>query len=148
MPRINDDEMGTYDEIKKAAHYQPDAHPSQLECIVMVEDMDFCIGNGLKYLYRAGKKPGEERTKTLAKAEYYFRRKAKRLTETAHRIVPPWLSHEVRQGLHRWACSGAPEASIVQNVLQAYADPVRGYWEMVKAADRCVELMQNGERYA
>lgn len=44
------------DEVNHPAHYN--AHPSGVECITIVEHMNFNVGNAIKYLWRAGlKKP-------------------------------------------------------------------------------------------
>ena len=36
------------------SHYRE--HPSGVECIQVTEHMTFCVGNAVKYLWRAGKK--------------------------------------------------------------------------------------------
>jgi len=67
------------DPVNAPAHYTQ--HPSGVECIEITEHMGFCIGNAMKYLWRAGLKhtcPVED----LRKAEYYIRREIKRI-ETA-----------------------------------------------------------------
>lgn len=48
------------------------AHPSKLECIEVVERMPFCLGNAVKYLWRAGLKDSYE--DDLHKALYYVER--------------------------------------------------------------------------
>ncbi len=44
-----------------------------LECIHIIRgyDLDFCRGNIIKYVIRAGRKPGEERKAALSKALHY-----------------------------------------------------------------------------
>lgn len=56
-------------------HYND--HPSGIECIEIVEHMNFCVGNAIKYLWRAGLKG--DAIKDLKKAEWYIRREIDRL---------------------------------------------------------------------
>jgi len=57
-------------------HYT--SHPSGVECIVVTEHMNFCIGNAIKYLWRAGLKADE--LEDLKKARWYIDREIQRLT--------------------------------------------------------------------
>lgn len=59
------------DEINKAEHYN--TSPSGIECIEVVEHMDFCSGNAMKYLWRHNDK--ENPVKDLRKAIYYIERR-------------------------------------------------------------------------
>ena len=47
-------------------HYQ---HPSGVECIDVAIHHDFCIGNILKYLWRAGQKDNETELEDLLKGD-------------------------------------------------------------------------------
>ena len=64
-------------------HYT--SHPSGVECIQVTEHYDFCTGNAIKYLWRAGlKTEGEEghidaQIRDLKKAEWYINRKIRAL---------------------------------------------------------------------
>ena len=59
------------------SHYRE--HPSGVECIQVTEHMTFCVGNAVKYLWRAGKKgPAVE---DLRKAVWYLEREIRRLEE-------------------------------------------------------------------
>ena len=42
------------DTVNHPKHYT--SHPSGIECIQVTQHYDFCIGNAIKYLWRAGKK--------------------------------------------------------------------------------------------
>lgn len=46
--------------------------------VVDAWDLDFYLGNAVKYIARAGKKPGEERKKDLNKALHYIEEALKR----------------------------------------------------------------------
>lgn len=47
-------------------------HPSGVECIQVTEHMNFCRGNAVKYIWRAGEK-GDE-IEDLEKAVWYLKR--------------------------------------------------------------------------
>lgn len=59
------------DNVNHPQHYTD--HPSGIECIQITEHMDFCIGNAIKYLWRAGKK--DDSKQDLQKAVWYIQRK-------------------------------------------------------------------------
>ena len=42
------------DSVNHPSHYT--SHPSGVECIQVTEHMNFCVGNAVKYLWRAGLK--------------------------------------------------------------------------------------------
>lgn len=54
-------------------------HPSGVECIVITEHMNFCLGNAVKYIWRADLKGGIE---DLQKAKWYIQREIDRLTRS------------------------------------------------------------------
>ena len=57
------------DVVQHPKHYTQ--HPSGIECIQITEHMDFCLGNALKYIWRADFKNGIE---DLRKAKWYINR--------------------------------------------------------------------------
>jgi len=63
------------DPVNHPKHYT--AHPSGVECIEITEHMNFCIGNAVKYLWRAGLKG--EQVEDLRKARWYIDREIARL---------------------------------------------------------------------
>ena len=63
--------------INKPKHYT--SHPSGIECIQIAEHYDFCIGNAIKYLFRAGIKSTDTEIQDLKKAIWYIERKIKLL---------------------------------------------------------------------
>lgn len=65
--------MATPDMVNHPPHYT--AHPSGVECIQITEHMNFCIGNAVKYLWRADLKNGVE---DLEKARWYIDREISR----------------------------------------------------------------------
>jgi hypothetical protein len=62
------------DLINHPPHYT--AHPSGVECITITEHMTFCVGNAIKYLWRADQKGGLE---DLKKAAWYVAREIARM---------------------------------------------------------------------
>lgn len=61
------------------AHYKQ--HPSGVECIDIIEHMTFNTGTAIKYLWRAGNKPGESAAMDLRKAIWYIEREMQRVTK-------------------------------------------------------------------
>ncbi len=72
------------DNINHSSHYT--SHPSGIECIDIAEHHDFCIGNAIKYLWRAGLKSEdgiskkEKQIEDLKKAIWYIKREIKHLS--------------------------------------------------------------------
>lgn len=62
------------DQVNHPKHYNK--HPSGVECIDVAEHMNFCRGNAMKYLWRAGEKSNE--LEDLKKARWYLDREIKR----------------------------------------------------------------------
>jgi hypothetical protein len=58
------------DSIDHPQHYT--AHSSGIEAIQICEHLDFCLGNAIKYLWRAGKKANT--VEDLKKSAWYLRR--------------------------------------------------------------------------
>lgn len=66
------------DRVNHPKHYT--SHPSGIECITITEHHDFCIGNAIKYLWRAGLKKEDgidnytKKIEDLEKAIWYIQR--------------------------------------------------------------------------
>ena len=63
------------DPVNHPQHYT--SHPSGVECIEIIEHLNFCIGNAIKYLWRAGMKG--EQIEDLRKARWYIDREIARI---------------------------------------------------------------------
>jgi len=61
------------DDVNHPPHYR--RHPSGIECIQITEHMGFCLGNAVKYLWRADEKGAP--IKDLRKAIWYIEREIK-----------------------------------------------------------------------
>ena len=69
------------DNVNHPDHYN--SHPSGVECIEITEHMNFCLGNAVKYIWRASLK-GKE-VEDLRKARWYIDREISRiLNEKSH----------------------------------------------------------------
>ena len=73
MTQENTDDI---DIVNQPLHYK--SHPSGIECIQITEHMNFCLGNAIKYIWRAGLKSSSE-IEDLRKARWYIEREIQRL---------------------------------------------------------------------
>lgn len=64
-------------EVNHPTHYNN--HPSGVECIDVVECMNFNRGNAVKYIWRAGDKSPDTEITDLEKARWYIDREITRL---------------------------------------------------------------------
>ncbi len=71
------------DNVNHPKHYN--SHPSGVECITVVEHMNFNLGNAMKYLWRTDHKNGLE---DLKKARWYIDREIQRLESNNEVKVP------------------------------------------------------------
>lgn len=62
--------QNTNELVNHPQHYT--SHPSNVECITIVQHHNFNIGNAMKYLWRCGLKDGEGEVKELLKAKKYI----------------------------------------------------------------------------
>lgn len=60
--------LKSHDPVSHPSHYT--SHPSGVECIQITRHMNFCLGNAVKYIWRAGLK-GDE-IEDLKKAAWYL----------------------------------------------------------------------------
>lgn len=70
------EEIKAEDMVNHPPHYT--THPSGVECIQITEHMNFCLGNAMKYIWRAGDKH-ETPLEDLKKAKWYIEREIARL---------------------------------------------------------------------
>jgi len=69
---------GSADMVNHPPHYT--AHPSGVECIQITEHMGFCLGNAMKYIWRADEKG--KAVEDLEKAKWYLEREIERRSST------------------------------------------------------------------
>ncbi len=65
------------DLVNNPPHYK--SHPSGIECIEITEHMNFCLGNAVKYIWRADLK--DDAIEDLQKAVWYINREIARRTK-------------------------------------------------------------------
>lgn len=65
------------DTVNHPKHYTK--HPSGVECIQITEHMNFCLGNAIKYIWRADLK--NDSVEDLKKAIWYINREIERRKE-------------------------------------------------------------------
>ncbi len=71
------------DIVNHPPHYTK--HPSGIECIQITEHMNFCLGNAVKYIWRAGLK--NNAIEDLEKAKWYIEREIlKRKSENENTV--------------------------------------------------------------
>lgn len=63
-----------HDPVNHPKHYT--SHPSNIECIQITEHMGFCLGNAIKYIWRADLK--SDAIEDLEKAIWYIQREIDR----------------------------------------------------------------------
>jgi len=63
--------MSKYEKVNQPAHYQGNGGLTVMQ-IIEAYDCNFAVGNVIKYMLRAGKKPGEEAMEDLSKALWYL----------------------------------------------------------------------------
>ena len=63
-----------HDPVAAPIHYR--SHPAGIECIDVVEHMSFCLGNAVKYIWRADHK--DNAVEDLQKARWYLDREIQR----------------------------------------------------------------------
>jgi hypothetical protein len=68
-----------YDMVNHPPHYI--GHPSGVECIELTENLNFCLGNAVKYCFRAGSKKNSSETEDINKAIWYVERELARVSE-------------------------------------------------------------------
>lgn len=67
-----------HDPVNHPSHYTE--HASGVECIQITEHMNFCLGNAVKYIWRAGLK-NDNAIEDLKKARWYVDRELERLSK-------------------------------------------------------------------
>jgi Protein of unknwon function (DUF3310) len=66
------------DPVNHPKHYA--AHPSGVECITITEGFNFCLGNAIKYIWRAGLK-SNNKMEDLNKAKWYIDREIENINK-------------------------------------------------------------------
>lgn len=60
-------------------HYGGADNPYEAIKVIEAWELGFCLGNAVKYISRAGKKPGGDAVEDLRKAAWYIQRRIEQL---------------------------------------------------------------------
>ncbi len=72
---VQEEKLNMSDNVNNPVHYN--SHPSGVECIEITEHMNFCLGNAMKYIWRAALKG--KGVEDLDKAIWYLTRERDRI---------------------------------------------------------------------
>ena len=67
------------EKVDHPAHYGGESNPYEAIKVIEAWDLDFCLGNVVKYLSRAGKKDPSKEIEDLEKALWYLNRRILKL---------------------------------------------------------------------
>jgi len=67
------------DAVNHPSHYGGEDNPYEAIKVIEAWDLDFCLGNTVKYISRAGKKDRTKELEDLKKARWYLDREIQRL---------------------------------------------------------------------
>lgn len=107
------------DNVNHPSHYV--SHPSGIECITITEAFNFCLGNAIKYIWRAGLKG--DALEDLRKAVWYVEREIQRLTTERARDYPAAAAEDEARKLEQEA-----EAIMAKDAIP---EAMMGPWEHV-----------------
>jgi len=69
----------TTEAVNHPKHYGGEANPYEAIKVIEAWDLDFCLGNAVKYISRAGKKDASKELEDLNKAIWYLKRRAEQI---------------------------------------------------------------------
>ena len=95
-------------------HYK--AHPSGVECIQITEHMSFCLGNAMKYIWRAGIKT-DDPVHDLSKAVWYINREISKIEKAQEKRVRKLVRHEYTESNQSsvWRQTNFQEGSVLNS---------------------------------
>jgi hypothetical protein len=92
------------EKVNHPKHYNK--HPSGVECIDIAEGFNFNLGSAIKYIWRAGMKPGEDAVDDLRKAIWYLDREYRRMIpkEPPFKVIAPdgWTQEDFDRAFEQW----------------------------------------------
>lgn len=72
------------EQVNHPKHYGGAENPYEAIKVIEVWELDFCLGNTVKYISRAGKKETDKTIQDLEKAQWYLQRKIEQLKSLNH----------------------------------------------------------------
>lgn len=144
--------------VNHPSHYTSD--PSGIECIDIVKYRDFCIGNAIKYLWRAGLKKDssmedkEKEIEDLEKAIWYINKKIELLKEGS--LVRARLSallsftdedHPMNVDIILETKKDVGLSTLQKpHIIKIFQDPKEGImWMLMEGADDYIEIEEEDE---
>lgn len=70
---------GTTDQVNHPAHYGGEENVYEAIKVIEAWSLDFCLGNTVKYISRAGKKNSDKLLEDLEKARWYLDRRIEQI---------------------------------------------------------------------
>lgn len=67
------------EQVNHPEHYGGEGNPYEATKVIEAWNLDFCLGNAVKYISRLGKKDSTKTIEDLKKSEWYIRREINRL---------------------------------------------------------------------
>ena len=114
-------------------HYKGDM---PVQCIDISERFNFCLGNVIKYVWRAGKKEGSDILEDLRKADWYLNREISRL-EQARGIAGTSQDRELSK---LQVCM-----EMISEVLDRSGIPVGAKSDVELICAKMLEFLRNGD---
>jgi len=72
------------EQVNHPKHYGGAENPYEAIKVIEAWELDFCLGNTVKYISRAGKKETDKTIQDLEKAQWYLQRKIEQLKSLNH----------------------------------------------------------------
>ena len=69
----------TTEAVNHPKHYGGESNPYEAIKVIEAWDLDFCLGNAVKYISRAGKKDSSKELEDLNKAIWYLKRRSEQI---------------------------------------------------------------------
>ncbi len=113
------------DPVNHPLHYTK--HPSGVECIEITEHMNFCLGNAVKYLWRAADK--DDIIEDLEKAKWYINREIERLQAHEDPIEEPDFLPSLEKsmsGIPNPAPRHIPDRGIAHEGISKHGERTKG----------------------
>lgn len=119
-------------------HYN--AHPSNIECIELIEHLPTNLGNAVKYLWRCGLKTTETPLRDLKSARWYTEREIQRSRLYELEDEPRPKTDVMWRALAHRVIGAEDEGGILSDFLVSLLDD--DFADMLDAIDRAIEELK------
>lgn len=104
--------------VEHPKHYNQ--HPSGIECIDIVEQLNFNFGCAVKYLWRCGKKSNVDESEDIRKAKFYLDRELKRLRKVTRQYSEQDMLNSF--SAYKMSCSIVDLENMIEKVISSDKD--------------------------